>query len=168
MHELQKEWKAAGKPKLDIGIGLNSGVASVGNMGSALSYGYTALGDTVNLSSRLEGLNKDYGTHIFVNETTIRGSERCGFVFRELDRIRVKGKTHPVVIYELVVRPGEALYEPGRLQMRLDRFAQAPKTVWTARQWTEAQSGFSLRPGYVAGRRAGAAVLEALPGLFLR
>jgi len=49
---------------------LNTGVASVGNMGSALRYGYTALGDTVNLSSRLEGLNKDYGTHILVNETT--------------------------------------------------------------------------------------------------
>jgi adenylate cyclase len=70
VREMQRQWQAQGKPQLDIGIGLNSGVASVGNMGSALRYGYTALGDTVNLSSRLEGLNKDYGTHIIVNETT--------------------------------------------------------------------------------------------------
>ena len=70
VHELQLQWEKEGKPRLDIGIGLNSGVASVGNMGSALRYGYTALGDAVNLSSRLEGLNKDYGTHILANEST--------------------------------------------------------------------------------------------------
>ena len=93
---MQKEWQAQGKPKLDIGIGLNSGVASVGNMGSALRYGYTALGDTVNLSSRLEGLNKDYGTHIIVNETTYAATQYANFVYRELDLIRVKGKNHPV------------------------------------------------------------------------
>ena len=68
-------WEAEGKPKLDIGIGLNSGVASVGNMGSALRYGYTALGDAVNLSSRLEGLNKDYGTHILANESTYKAAK---------------------------------------------------------------------------------------------
>src|SRR4030088_2793271 len=64
VREMHREWDAQGKPQLDIGIGLNSGVASVGNMGSVLRYGYTALGDTVNLSSRLEGLNKEDGTHI--------------------------------------------------------------------------------------------------------
>jgi adenylate cyclase len=52
---MQKKWESEGKPHLDIGIGLNTGVASVGNMGSALRYGYTALGDNVNLSSRLKG-----------------------------------------------------------------------------------------------------------------
>jgi adenylate cyclase len=67
VRELQKEWEAQGKPRLEIGIGLNTGIASVGNMGSSLRYGYTALGDSVNLSSRLEGLNKDYGTNIIVN-----------------------------------------------------------------------------------------------------
>ncbi len=84
VHELQKKWESEGKPKLDIGIGLNSGVASVGNMGSALRYGYTALGDTVNLSSRLEGLNKDYGTHILANESTYAAAKDGGFLFREL------------------------------------------------------------------------------------
>jgi adenylate cyclase len=99
---LQKEWKAAGKPQINIGIGLNSGVASVGEMGSSIQKAYTALGDTVNLSSRLEGLNKDYGTHILVNETTYAAAKDSGFVFRELDLIRVKGKNEPVLIYELV------------------------------------------------------------------
>src|SRR5215467_8323843 len=102
MRELQQQWKAADKPLLDIGIGLNTGVASVGNMGSSLRYGYTALGDSVNLSSRLEGLNKDYGTHILVNETTYLAAKDSGFIFRELDLIRVKGKLEPVTIYELL------------------------------------------------------------------
>jgi adenylate cyclase len=62
MAEMQKKWEAEGKPHLDNGIRLNTGLASLGNMGFALRYGYTALGDSVNLSSRLEGLNKDYGT----------------------------------------------------------------------------------------------------------
>ena len=102
--ELQKEWEAEGKPSLEIGIGLNTGVASVGKMGSELRYGYTALGDAVNLSSRLEGLNKDYGTHIIVNETTYQAAKDDGFIFRELDLMRVKGKLEPVTIYQLMGR----------------------------------------------------------------
>src|SRR5258708_30347028 len=98
----QEKWLAEGKPRLDIGIGLNTGVASVGNMGSSLRYGYTALGDSVNLSARLEGLNKDYGTHILVNETTYSAVKNDGFIFRELDLIRVKGKLQPVAIFELI------------------------------------------------------------------
>src|SRR5205814_6931662 len=111
VRQMQKKWEAEGKPRLDIGIGLNTGVASVGNMGSSLRYGYTALGDTVNLSSRLEGLNKDYGTHIIVNESTYNAVKDTNFVFRELDLIRVKGKHQPVTIYELVGRTAETLRE---------------------------------------------------------
>ena len=73
LKELQSTWRTQGKPQIDIGVGLSTGVASVGNMGSSLRYGYTALGDTVNLSSRLEGLNKEYGTHILLSETTYAG-----------------------------------------------------------------------------------------------
>jgi adenylate cyclase len=143
VREMQSEWQATGKPKLDIGIGLNSGGASVGNMGSALRYGYTALGDTVNLSSRLEGLNKDYGTHIIVNETTYAATREANFVYRELDVIRVKGKTQPVTIYELIGREGEAsVYgSPAELHQRLDRFTQGQK-LYRARQWQEAQLVF--------------------------
>jgi adenylate cyclase len=140
---MQKEWEAQGKPKLDIGIGLNSGVASVGNMGSALRYGYTALGDAVNLSSRLEGLNKDYGTHILVNETTYAATKGENFVYRELDLIRVKGKTHPVRIYELICREGEeSVYgTPAQLQERLEQFARG-REMYCARRWEEAQRAF--------------------------
>jgi Adenylate and Guanylate cyclase catalytic domain len=90
------------------------GAASVGNMGSALRYGYTALGNTVNLSSRLEGLNKDYGTHIIVNETTYAATREAKFVYRELDLIRVKGKTQPVMIYELIGRRRRKLIRKHR------------------------------------------------------
>jgi len=143
VREMQKKWEAEGKPKLDIGIGLNTGVASVGNMGSALRYGYTALGDAVNLSSRLEGLNKDYGTHILANETTYAAVKTDGFVFRELDLIRVKGKLQPVTIYELIGRAGEgSVYGTGEeLWARLELFEQA-RTLYRKRQWNEAQKTF--------------------------
>lgn len=143
VREMQKQWEAEGKPHLDIGIGLNTGVASVGNMGSVLRYGYTALGDTVNLSSRLEGLNKDYGTHILVNETTYAAAKEAGFVFRELDLIRVKGKLQPVTIYELIGRSGEnSVYgTPGDLRARLEVFQKA-RGLYCKRQWEDAQKAF--------------------------
>ncbi len=143
VHELQEKWEAEGKPKLDIGVGLNSGPASVGNMGSELQYGYTALGDTVNLSSRLEGLNKDYGTHILVNESTYTAVKEAGFLFRELDIIRVKGKLQPVVIYELVGRAAELEKDPEYVELlcRLEEFAAA-RALYGQRKWDEAQRKF--------------------------
>jgi adenylate cyclase len=136
VRELQVQWQAEGKPPFDIGIGLNTGVASVGNMGSALRYGYTALGDAVNLSSRLEGLNKDYGTHILVNETTYLAARESGLAFRELDLIRVKGKLQPVVIYELL-GPAASLSEDTK--KRLELFLEA-RTLYQRRAWKEAQA----------------------------
>jgi adenylate cyclase len=143
VHAMQKKWEAEGKPKLDIGIGLNSGPASVGNMGSALRYGYTALGDTVNLSSRLEGLNKEYGTHILVNESTYATVQNAGFLFRELDIIRVKGKLQPVMIYELVGKVSELEQDPKfkELQQRLQDFAAA-RQLYRKRDWERAQHAF--------------------------
>ena len=143
VHEMQLKWEAEGRPHLDIGIGINTGNASVGNMGSALRYGYTALGDTVNLSSRLEGLNKDYGTHIIVNETTHAAAVNANFVFRELDLIRVKGKKLPVTIFELVGRAGEPsdYGSPEDAQIRLEEF-RAARELYTQRQWEPAQKAF--------------------------
>ena len=145
VREMHREWDAQGKPQLDIGIGLNSGVASVGNMGSVLRYGYTALGDTVNLSSRLEGLNKDYGTHIIVNETTYAATQDANFLYRELDLIRVKGKTQPVMIYELIGRAGEEnVYGSfADVQLRLEQFARG-RTLYRVRRWEEAQRVFQI------------------------
>ena len=140
---MQQTWKSQGKPHLDIGIGLNTGVASVGNMGSVLRYGYTALGDTVNLSSRLEGLNKDYGTHIIVNESTYAATREANFVYRELDLIRVKGKLQPVTIYELIGQRGEpGLYgSMQEVQPRLDLYARG-RELYRERRWEEAQLTF--------------------------
>jgi len=143
VRELQKKWEAEGKPHLDIGIGLNTGMASVGNMGSALRYGYTALGDAVNLSSRLEGLNKDYGTHIIVNESTYEAAKQSGFLFRELDLIRVKGKLQPVAIWELVGRAGEdTVYgAPEQVRSRVELFRSA-RALYGKRRWQAAQQAF--------------------------
>jgi adenylate cyclase len=138
VRELQKQWAAEGKPPLEIGIGLNSGAASVGNMGSSLRYGYTALGDAVNLSSRLEGLNKEYGTHIIVNESTYTAAKDSGFIFRELDLIRVKGKLQPVTIYELFGHAAELELDGSlaEVQARLRQFEEARK-MYRERRWAQ-------------------------------
>jgi adenylate cyclase len=135
--ELREEWRAAGRPLLDIGIGLNTGTASVGNMGSHLRYGYTAMGDAVNLSSRLEGLNKEYRTHILVGSATFEAVRDAGFLFRELDLIRVQGKLQPVTIYELVTLRGAAVEH----EERLNAFARA-RASYLRREWLEAQKMF--------------------------
>ncbi len=89
--------------KIDIGIGLNSGVMTVGNMGSEVRKNYTIMGDSVNLGARLEGVNKVYTTNIIISEFTYELVKEW-FVVRELDLIRVKGKHKPVRIYELIGR----------------------------------------------------------------
>lgn len=143
VRKMQKKWEGEGKPHLDIGIGLNTGVASVGEMGSTRRKAYTALGDAVNLSSRLEGLNKDYGTHILVNETTYTAAKDDDFVFRELDLIRVKGKLQPVTIFELIGRAGPPSFygTPEEVRSRLELF-QTARALYCQRHWAEAQKSF--------------------------
>jgi class 3 adenylate cyclase/CHASE2 domain-containing sensor protein len=104
LHGLNAQWPE--QKKLNIGIGLNTGVMTVGNMGSKNRMDYTLMGDNVNLGARLEGTNKIYGTNIIISEFTYaQVKER--FVCRELDNIRVKGKQQPVKIYEVMDYMGE-------------------------------------------------------------
>lgn len=134
---LQQRWKASNGPDVDIGIGLNTGTASVGNMGSELRYGYTALGDAVNLASRLEALNKEYGTHILATEFTVSEAKHAGVVFRELDLIRVKGKIQPVKIYE-VLGPANGTSDVAE---RAALFAEG-RSHYQQRQWRAAEAVF--------------------------
>jgi adenylate cyclase len=99
--KMNAHWDSIGKPRLEIGIGLNSGDMVVGNMGSTSRMDYTLMGDNVNLGARLEGTNKIYGTRIIISEFTYELVKDLVIV-RELDLIRVKGKHLPVKIYELV------------------------------------------------------------------
>jgi adenylate cyclase len=106
LKELQEEYRAKGLPEIDIGIGLNTGDMSVGNMGSDTVRSYTVMGDAVNLGSRLEGINKQYGTRIIISEFTLNAI-KDDFVTREVDWVRVKGKAQPVRIFELVGEIGK-------------------------------------------------------------
>jgi len=96
---LNQDLAAKGWPELKIGVGVNTGTMTVGDMGSPVRKAYTVMGDAVNLGSRLEGITKQYGVGIIVGEGT-RDLVKKDFVFRELDLVKVKGKDKPVGIFE--------------------------------------------------------------------
>ncbi len=107
LERLRKKWSAEGRPEVAIGVGINTGDMVVGNMGSQMRFDYTVMGDSVNLASRLEGANKEYGTMILISESTherVRDELFC----REIDAVRVKGKERPVRIFELLGEKGDA------------------------------------------------------------
>ena len=128
---LREEFVARGWPELRLGIGVNTGVMNVGNMGSKFRMAYTVMGDSVNLGARLEGLTRQYGVDIIVGEDTC--ARLPGILFRELDRVRVKGRNEPVTIYE-----------PLELQEKISQAAIEEKelfahmlTHYHAQEWPE-------------------------------
>jgi adenylate cyclase len=102
---LNEDFKRRGWPPLAIGIGINSGLMHVGDMGSAIRRAYTVMGDAVNLGARLEGITKVYGVGIAVGVATRLAAPE--FVYRELDLVRVKGKNEPVAIFEPLGKPAD-------------------------------------------------------------
>ena len=137
LSELRPQWKARGLPEVRVRIGLNSGPALVGNMGSSQRFDYTMLGDTVNLAARLEGANSQYGTWVMAGEST-RARADDALSFRELDAIRPKGKAVGVHVFEVV---GEAAEVPPETAARHVRYAEA-LAAYRARLFDEAASLF--------------------------
>ncbi|MEO5375382.1 MAG: adenylate/guanylate cyclase domain-containing protein [Alphaproteobacteria bacterium] len=136
LDEVNRSFEARGWKAIKIGVGLNTGVMNVGNMGSDFRLAYTVLGDAVNLGSRLEGLTKQYGVLVIVNETTAAAVP--DLVVRQLDAVRVKGKDQPVTIFEPV---GFREAVDATTLANLDRYHEA-LTLYRAQKWAEARAAF--------------------------
>lgn len=143
---LSKVLEAEGFPPIRARIGLNSGQASVGNMGSAKRFSYTALGDDINLASRLEGANKAYGTYAMISEST-KAQAGDAIETRELDAVKVKGKSKAVKVYELLGLKGQI--EAARLE-KARRF-EAALAFYRGRRFEKALEAFeALAPDKAA------------------
>lgn len=131
--QLREKWKTEGKPELKMRIGMCTGPAVVGNMGSKTRMDYTMMGDTVNTAARLEGVNKAYGIYTLVSDSTF-SKVGDGIVGREIDSINVVGKAEPVTIYEIIGRPEDL---NGHQRETLDFYAQG-LSAYRQQDWNRA------------------------------
>ena len=134
LDQLNLDFQKKNWPEIKIGVGINTGMMSVGNMGSKFRKAYTVLGDVVNLGSRLEGITKMYGVAFLVSETTANSAGR--YAYRELDRVRVKGKERGVTILEPLGLKEEV---PQEVLERADRFLHF-LDLYRNQGWDEAEA----------------------------
>lgn len=137
---LNSKWMKEGKKAFFTRIGINTGVSLIGNFGSSERFNYTAVGDSVNVASRLEGLNKVYGSQIIVSESTEKeaGNE---LIFRVLDIVAVKGRQQSITIYQLL---GSIADYRSRILVRLSEMSERALVHYLSREWIEAEEKYKI------------------------
>ena len=139
--ELNKKWKKENLPEIEIGMGLNTGDAIIGNLGSLKRFDYTAIGDNVNLASRLESITKQYGYDMIISESTYE-KIKDKFVCKKLDKVAVKGKAKPITIYQVVGKEVKDKKEIELFESALEDYLN--------QDWKKAESKFKKINGKAA------------------
>jgi adenylate cyclase len=135
--EMREGWRSIGQQELRVRMGMNTGNAVVGNMGSRTRMDYTMMGDSVNLAARLEGANKYYSTYAMISENTYLQT-KDHIEARELDLIKVVGKNEPIKVYELLGKKGNL---PDYMMEMLRKYYEGPE-LFRARDWKGARTAF--------------------------